>query len=190
MKKVLSFGKENIQYEIRKNAFSKSIKLHVYRDGRILVTVPKWSSYRAGERFVETKIDWIEQQLSHARKYERPDALQSSQSEFHRHKEAARRFVQQKVNEHNEFYRFPFNKIFIRNTRSRWGSCSSKKNLNFHYKILFLPEPLADYLIVHELCHLEEMNHSNKFWSLVAESIPDHRDRRRELRRNPLNEGS
>ena len=70
----------------------------------------------------------------------------------------------------------------IRNQRRCWGSCSSKKNLNFNYKIQFLPEHLADYIIVHEMCHLVELNHGQKFWDLVAAQIPEYERYVTELR--------
>jgi predicted metal-dependent hydrolase len=67
--------------------------------------------------------------------------------------------------------------------KSRWGSCSRKKNLNFNYKLIQLPLELADYIVVHELCHLQEFNHGQGFWNLVGETIPDYKARRDELRK-------
>ena len=98
------------------------------------------------------------------------------------HKEAARELCQTRLEYFNQFYELTYNRVAIRNTRSRWGSCSSKKNLNFNYKIVFLPPELQDYLIVHELCHLREMNHAQQFWDLVAQQIPDYKQRIKELR--------
>ncbi|NBS67881.1 M48 family peptidase [bacterium] len=66
--------------------------------------------------------------------------------------------------------------------RTRWGSCSKRGNLNFNYRILFLPPHLADYLIVHELCHLKEFNHSPRFWALVAQGCPNYHACKKELR--------
>ncbi|MDE1924740.1 MAG: M48 family metallopeptidase [Patescibacteria group bacterium] len=73
-------------------------------------------------------------------------------------------------------------KIFIKNLKTRWGSASKNGNLNFHYKILFLPPHLASYLVVHEVCHLKEFNHSKEFWALVASELPDYKKLRKELR--------
>lgn len=98
------------------------------------------------------------------------------------HKEAARILVHQRLNYWNQFYNFQYGRVSIKNTRSRWGSCSSKKNLNFNYRIIFLSPELQDYLIVHELCHLAEMNHGPRFWSLVAKQIPDYKYRIGELK--------
>ncbi|MEK7619476.1 MAG: M48 family metallopeptidase [Patescibacteria group bacterium] len=102
--------------------------------------------------------------------------------DYHRQREHARGFVHSRLEVFNEHYCFVYNRVAIRNQRTRWGSCSKKGNLNFNYRIASLPIHLADYVIVHELCHLEEFNHSQKFWSLVARAIPDHRARRMELR--------
>ena len=95
--------------------------------------------------------------------------------EYKKQKETIRNFVIARVEHFNQFYNFTFNKITIRNSRTRWGSCSKKGNLNFNYRIISLPQQLQDYIVVHELCHLKEMNHSKSFWDLVAQVIPDYK---------------
>lgn len=97
------------------------------------------------------------------------------------HKEVARDFVHARIAYWNDFYGFSFNRVAIRNQRTCWGSCSEHGNLNFSYKLLFLPQHLADYVIVHELCHLKELNHSKRFWDLVAYTHPDYKTLRSEL---------
>ncbi len=103
--------------------------------------------------------------------------------DYKKHKETSRVLVHQKIAELNMHYGFPIRKVAIRDTKSRWGSCSKQGNLNFNYKILFLPPHIADYIIVHELCHLKEFNHSVNFWNLVAEVVPDHKAIRAELKK-------
>lgn len=76
-----------------------------------------------------------------------------------------------------------YKRVAIRDTKRCWGSCSSLGNLNFSYKLLFLPNCLADYIIVHELCHLKEMNHSPKFWLEVEKIMPDYKNLVVELRK-------
>lgn len=101
---------------------------------------------------------------------------------YHQHRARALKFFSEKAKQWNSVYEFRYVRISVRNQTTRWGSCSSRQILNFNYRLFFLPEHLADYVIVHELCHLAEMNHSRKFWQLVARTIPDYRKRHRELR--------
>ncbi len=98
-------------------------------------------------------------------------------------KEKAREIVTTRLAHFNQHYGYSWNRVSIKNQKTRWGSCSSKGNLNFSYKIALLPAHIADYIIVHELCHLAQMNHSKNFWDLVAETIPNHREIRNELRK-------
>lgn len=98
------------------------------------------------------------------------------------HKEEARELALARLEHYNQYYNFSWNRVAIRNQRRCWGSCSAKKNLNFNYKIAFLPPRLCDYIIVHELCHLKHLHHEKEFWDLVAEQIPDYRERLHELR--------
>lgn len=76
------------------------------------------------------------------------------------------------------------NRIIVKNQKKRWGSCSSLKNLNFNWKLIMLPQEIIDYVIIHELCHLKEMNHSKRFWQHVEEIMPDYRERRKWLKDN------
>ena len=105
-----------------------------------------------------------------------------SREDYLKFKNEARQFVEERVGHFSKMYSFEFNRISIRNQRTRWGSCSEKGNLNFNYRILFLPPHISDYLIAHEICHLKELNHSRKFWNLVGEIIPDYSNIKKELK--------
>ncbi len=99
------------------------------------------------------------------------------------HKEAARALITERLHHFNQHYGLSWNRVAIRDQRRCWGSCSSKGNLNFSYKLLFLPPCLRDYIIIHELCHLKVLNHSTEFWATVAVACPDYKTRAGELRR-------
>jgi len=101
---------------------------------------------------------------------------------YAKYREAARAVVHARLAHYNRLYGYAYRKVFIRNTRSCWGSCSTRGNLNFNYKVALLPEEPRDYIIVHELCHLAEFNHSPAFWAQVERAFPHHRTLRRALR--------
>lgn len=99
-----------------------------------------------------------------------------------RYKEEARALIHDRLAHYNRYYNHPVRRVFIKNSKSRWGSCSSRGNLNFNYKLLFVPPEVVDYVVVHELCHLRHFNHGPEFWAAVAEVLPNHKDLRRLLR--------
>lgn len=161
---------------------ARSVRLAVHSDGAVVVTAPRWIGKRMIERFVVEKSDWI---LDKIRRVNiRPIKMLDTRSrkEYLAHKERARMLAARRLEYFNAQYGYVYKRISVRNQKTRWGSCSTQGNLSFHYKIAFLPEHLVDYIIVHELCHLKEMNHSKKFWDLVARALPDHKVLRRELR--------
>jgi predicted metal-dependent hydrolase len=154
----------------------------VHTDGSIVATKPRTVRLRDLEKFVESNKSWIQQKLEQRKALPIPELRENSKQHFEDHKEAALRLVQRKITQWNSDRSYVYNKVSVKRLRSRWGSCSSQRNLNFNYKILFLPEPLQDYLVVHELCHLKELNHSRRFWSLVKESLPAYLDSKKLIR--------
>ena len=105
-----------------------------------------------------------------------------SRQNYLQYKEHARALAHEKIVHYNMHYNFKVGRVTVRNQTSRWGSCSKQGNLNFNYRIALLPTRLSDYIVVHELCHLGEFNHSEKFWALVARTMPDWKTLRKELR--------
>ncbi len=99
------------------------------------------------------------------------------------YKEIARTLAENRISHYNKLYDFKINRLAIKNSKTRWGSCSKKGNLNFNYKIALLPLELTDYIIVHELCHLGELNHSAKFWALVAQAVPDYLEIKKQFKK-------
>lgn len=99
-------------------------------------------------------------------------------------KTMARLLINQRVRVVNRALNLEFNSIFIRDQKTRWGSCSQRKNLNFNWRLVMAPLPVIDYIVAHELLHLIQPDHSKKFWSLVERACPDYRDCRKWLKIN------
>lgn len=109
-------------------------------------------------------------------------ASRASKKEFAEHKAEARRLVLERLAHFAPRAGVEYKKVFIKNSRSRWGSCSQLGNLNFNYRVVRLPPAVLDYVVVHELCHLIHFNHSRVFWGEVEKLVPNWRELRRQLR--------
>ena len=171
---------ENIVYKTHPR--SRRLTLRVTHDLKVVVTIPRLVSKRMVERFIHQHKEWITKQLEKI-KFSSALPIPHTTQEIHRAKITARQLVLKKLLQFNEQYNFYYASVSIRSQRTRWGSCSRRQHLSFNYQIALLPEELADYIVIHELCHLKEMNHSKNFWALVAQTIPDYRDRRRQLKK-------
>ena len=170
-------------YTLRENARAKRVSITVRPDGSVFVSKPRWASEREVEGFVARSAAWIARAKARFEGLPKTSRIETSRKEYKRYKQAALDFVERRIRHFNAHYHLHYRKLFIRNQKSRWGSCSHIGNLAFNYRLLFLPQHLADYIIVHELCHLRHMNHSRAFWAAVAETIPDHLACRKELRK-------
>ena len=148
--------------------------------------MPRGFNMDAAERFFKSKFSWVLKTLENFKPYRAKPKIISGRREYLKFKAQALALATQKVKELNQSYNFNYQNIKIGNQKTRWGSCSKKGNLNFNYKIVHLPEHLLNYLIVHELCHLKEFNHSREFWQLVEKVIPDYKVCRKQLRSNIL----
>ena len=100
------------------------------------------------------------------------------------YKKKAEEVIRDRLDYFNEHYGFSFNRVTMRDQKSRWGSCSLLRNLNFNWRLIMAPIEVIDYVVVHELCHLKEMNHSSRYWALVALALPEHKKYRKWLKEN------
>lgn len=173
----------DLEYELKKSKRAKNIRLTVRSDATVLLTIPWWVPKYVGKKFFEAKKNWVIEQIRNMQNEITNDYPRLTKKDYLKNKERARKFILEKLNYYNRFYNFDYGRVSIRDTRTRWGSCSVDGNLNFSYKLLFLPEAMADYIIVHELCHLREHNHSKNFWLLVEKIIPNYKDLRRALKK-------
>jgi len=167
---------------IRKSRRARRVRLALYRDGRVVLTLPFFVSYRRGRTFLESKRDWIRGKTKDL--VSRPENIlhRGSVKEYRDSRKPARRLIEERLKYFQQLYAVTWKRVSIRNQKTRWGSCSRTGNLSFNYRLLLLPPHLRDYIIVHELCHLLELNHSPRFWTLLAKTFPDYKELRRELK--------
>lgn len=186
MKKQIIVQDKNVVYTLRQSKRARRMRLVVYRDGSIVITTPYHLQKTIVEKFIRDKARWLFSKLNFFKQFQEKPVMRYHRNEFLMHKESARSLVETKAMQLSSAYGYRYNKINIKNQRTCWGSCSKKGNLNFNYKILFLPEKTQDYIVAHELCHLKEFNHSKRFWGLVAEIMPGYRQIRNELKKSGI----
>jgi predicted metal-dependent hydrolase len=182
--KQITLSGQEIEYTLRLNPRSKSIRFAIHAGGEFIVTAPPRATQIMIESLIKLKADWILDKINHFKNVIKiPRKSKAEQkAEYARLKNDALKIATEKVAYWNTFYNFKYKNISIKNQKTRWGSCSRNGNLNFNYKIALISDKLADYLVVHEISHLGEFNHSAKFWALVAKTIPDYAIVRRELK--------
>jgi len=169
------------EFNIKRYRRSKHIRISVDLRGRVLVTAPLYVSTRSVHAFVQEKQLWIERAIQDMKLVQRP-TFAGEHYAYHTCRARARKVITDRVKHFAQIYGFVYNRIAIKNTSTRWGSCSAERNLNFNYKLLFLPDHLRDYIVVHELCHLRVLNHSPQFWKEVEAILPDYILYERELK--------
>lgn len=171
-------------YMLRKSMRARRVRITVRAGGAVVLTVPARMPSGAGERFLREKAAWVLRTIARFKTVERPlfALRRRSRRDYMRYRDQALALVTHKAAQFSARYGVAYGRISVRNQRTCWGSCSKKGNLNFNYRILFLPERVQDYIVVHEVCHLREFNHAPAFWNLVAQMIPDYALLRQTLR--------
>ena len=160
----------------------RTVSLEIKPDGTVLVRAPRRLSDRAIREFVASKESWLREKL---KKYENRPALPTlTEGELDALKRQAKQDLSDRVRRFAPLAGVSFGRITIRAQKSRWGSCSTQGNLNFNCLLMLAPTEVRDYVVIHELCHRKEMNHSSRFWAEVAAVCPDYAARRRWLKEN------
>ena len=173
----------NVPYQIIKSD-RKTIAIQIKPDGQVVVRCPKRMRIEEARRFAESKADWIEKHLA-----KRPlqDVAKYTTKEIEQLREQARKLVTERVRYFAPIIGVTYGQIAIRTQHTRWGSCSSKGNLNFNCLLALVPPEVLDYVVVHELCHRKELNHSARFWAQVERVLPDYKSHRKWLKENGKN---
>jgi len=187
MRHAIILNGREVQYELRRYKRSKHIRFYVDEKTKGLnVSAPHRASLKHIESAIREHEKWVLEQLIKSSQ-KRPSFIdRMTEEDYERYKKQALSLITQRVEHFNSYYRYQYKRISIRNQKTRWGSCSTSGTLSFNFKLLFLPEKQRDYIIVHEICHLKEHNHSPAFWALVAQTIPDYKSVRKLLKDRSL----
>ena len=169
----MKIGEYNVEVRRTKR---KSAAIKITADMQIVVFVPLYVSDNEIERMVISKSKWIDEHMLKVQSTidERSKLEKITFEQLKELEDQAVEYIPKRVKYYAEKENFVYNKITIKNLVSRWGSCSTKGNLNFNCLLMLTPDYVIDYIVVHELCHLREMNHSEKFWAEVEKIMPDY----------------
>lgn len=152
-----------------KKSFRKTLSMRFDKNGVLQVKAPVFLTQGQIQKFIHENQKWIEKH----EKQKQDSILDPSKVSLY--KKQAQEVIIPRVEELAKEHGFMYNSIKITSAQTRWGSCTSKKNLNFTYRLVLAPQKSIDYVIIHELCHLRHMNHSRRFWDEVAKIMPDYK---------------
>ncbi len=157
----------------------KTVGIQVRTDLRVIVRVPLATSKTEVDRILKDNAAWIEKHLEQmkqkAAQRQTEEFARLTNEEIQKLADQALQDIPKRVEDFAKKICVSYGRITIRNQRTRWGSCSSKGNLNFNCLLMLAPPAVRDYVVVHELCHRKEMNHSGAFWAEVKKILPDYK---------------
>ncbi|MGI6732002.1 MAG: M48 family metallopeptidase [Anaerovoracaceae bacterium] len=161
----------------------KTLSIIIKPDGRVEVRAPLRASRAYIDSFVNSKTSWINSKLKELKQIRSQQRIiQLTPDEVQAYCKKALVYFQEKCSYYANKMGVEYEKIRVSKAKTRWGSCNSRGTLSFTYRLMFAREELIDYVIVHELAHRKEMNHSHRFWAVVEETLPDYKERRKALR--------
>lgn len=167
----------------------KTLAIEIRPDMRVVVRAPEKIPQNEIIKFVEEKQNWIKKHLVQMyfkaeENKKQKKGLALTNADIEKLCQKALSVIPDKVKYYAEIMGVTYGRITIRNQKTRWGSCSSKGNLNFNCLLMLMPDKVLDYVVVHELCHLKQMNHSKKFWMEVERYMPDYQNYKKWLNEN------
>lgn len=174
-----------MEYKILRSS-RKTLSLEI-KDCQIIVRAPRLVGKYRIEAFVQSKTGWISKTLK--KQEEQRKRAEEMVTFFHDGvldslREKAKAQLPPKVEHFADLMGVKYGRITVRRQKTRWGSCSSKGNLNFNCLLMLCPDFVVDYVVVHELCHLKQMNHSERFWAEVERVLPQYKEARKWLKEN------
>lgn len=187
--RTISLFSSDIKYTLKNSAVARNLRLEISYPGIITLVKPRFASLQRAEKFLIDKYDWLLKKIALFKKIDglANESLRPlSRRDFLKNRLPVEKLIRERLIYFNNFYNFSYNRISVRNQKTRWGSCSRRGSLSFNVRLGDLPVDLRDYVIVHELCHLKEFNHSAAFWKLVSSQVPDYLIKRKKLKQLKL----
>lgn len=161
----------------------KSIGITITKEKVVIVRAPVGVSEREIQRIVESKQEWIMKHLTQLETQD--DIIKELDPQLEKmYREMATDILNWECDRLSKIMGVTYNKVTIRDQKSRWGSCSSNGNINLNWRLLFMHPKIARYVVIHELAHRKHMNHSKEFWSEVERTMPDYKKYRALLKQN------
>jgi len=162
---------------------AKHLSITIKPDRTVRVTIPRGVSRTTARKFLQSKIPWIKKHLTRLQRlhqsYSQTEAAPVDRTKAKAALTTRLNFLAQK-------HGYTYNRLFIRNQKTRWGSCSGKNNISLNMNLMRLPQELQDYVILHELVHIRCKNHSRKFWAHVDKLVGDSKKLKKELKKYRL----
>ena len=163
---------------VRKNAFVSGVKFSISTSGRLQMSVPKYTRDALARRFLNSNRTLIREKLP----LKNPQEQRARDAKKKLLQRKARDYLPYRLEYYAKLYGYKYNKVRLSHAGTRWGSCSSTRTISLNIGLMQVPEPLRDYVIIHELAHLNHMDHSPAFWAEVAEHDPRYKLHRRRLK--------
>lgn len=164
----------------------RTLALEILRDGSLSVRAPRQISLEFINRFIEQRKKWIErnQRVAQERARSASKREAKSEEEIEKLREQANQKLCERVKCLASLMGINHGRVKITNAKSRWGSCQRNGNLTFSWRLVMAPWPVIDYVVIHELTHLLEHNHSRRFWERVRRVYPEYKNCRKWLKDN------
>lgn len=157
---------------LKRSIRAKHISISIQPFKGVRVTVPAGISFAKAIAFAETKTAWINKNLTKAKHHE--SAICDNSVRFAGiDRNVAKEILVKRLNQLSEKHQLPYNRVFIRNQKTRWASCSFKNNISLNIKLIMLADVLIDYVLLHELVHTRIKNHGNEFWEMLETFLSD-----------------
>ncbi len=163
---------------VRKNPWSRGVRFSVSTSGRLQMSVPKYTSTFLAKRYLKQSRDQIREKLD----IKDPSMQRARDTKKKILNKRAKEYLPYRLEYYAKLYGYSYDKVRLSHANTRWGSCSSNRTISLNIGLMQVPEPLRDYVILHELAHLNHMDHSAAFWEEVGSHDKRYKDHRRRLK--------